>query len=227
MLPSTLFHDSGGLAYHLRALRHGHTLWRPYRRAVAAWLADWRPAASHLLLVGPSGGYSLTPAFLARFPRVTAVEPDPLARFILARRFAGLGLDWQAPGPGLLDAVLAHPDAAVLFCNLLGQDWRGTEGMEDRHGVLAGLPRALAGRPWASYHDIVSTAVPPRFAGPAEDASGDLETLLARFWPGGELPLVDHGTHALGAGRPGRYVVWALTPGSHHLVGWTQADGNL
>lgn len=220
MFMTSLFHASGGLIYHFRALRHARRLWRPYRAAVAGWLADWRPDTGHLLLLGPSGGYTLPRDFLGRFARVTAVEPDPLARLILARRFAGLNLDWETPGADLLDPVRRHPGAAILFCNLLGQDWRGTGGESARTARLARLRADLAGRSWASYHDVVSSGVAPMFHGPLRDDAATLESLLAHFWTGGELPLVDHGTHPLGAGRPADYVLWRLAPGRYHLVGW-------
>jgi hypothetical protein len=214
-------HPSGGLIYHWRALCHGGGPWRPYRTAVTAWLQAWRPPAEHLLLLGPSGGYALTRAFLATFRRITAVEPDPLARFILARRFAGLDIHWEPAADDPLLAAQRHPQAAVLFCNLLGQDWLGVGDEATRRLWLEALPTRLAGRSWASFHDVVSTAIAPLQAGPLRDAgSPGLEALLARFWPGGELPLVDHHTHVLSAGRPADYVVWNLAPGHHHLVGW-------
>lgn len=215
-----VLHPSGGLVYHWRALRHADGRWRPYRLAVAGWLEAWKPPAEHLLLLGPSGGYALTPAFLAGFRRITAVEPDPLARLILTRRLPGLPLAWEVAAGDPLLAVQRHPRAAVLFCNLLGQDWLGAGGEATRRAWLEALPQRLADRHWGSFHDVVSTAIAPRHAGPLRDHSPSLEALLARFWDGGELPLVDHHTHALSAGRPADYAVWNLAPGRHHLVGW-------
>lgn len=226
MTPFPFLHPSGGLTYHLRALRHGRGLWRGYRLAVADWLGDWHPGRRELLLLGPSGGYSLPTGWLNRFDRVLAVEPDPLARLLLAHRHVHPRLAWERPGENLLDVVERHPRAAILFCNLLGQNWQGAGDEVQRAGLLASLTAALGERPWASYHDVVSTTVPPRLCGPLQDDSEHLETLLGRFWSGGELPLVDHGTHILGAGRPARYVVWRLTPRRYHLVGWVEAGGH-
>lgn len=221
-------HRSGGLIYHWRALRHGNGAWRPYRAVVADWLRAWRPPTEHLLLLGPSGGYSLTREFLAAFRRVTAVEPDPLARLILGRRFAGLDLHWETPDADPLQPALRHPEAAVLFCNLLGQDWLGSGDEAARRRWLGTLGERLAGRHWASFHDVVSTARPPLRAGPLHDpGSHGLEALLAHFWPGGELPLVDHHTHVLSAGRPADYVVWSLVPGRYHLVGWVTGNASV
>ncbi len=82
-----ILHASGGLLYHLRAWRWRRTLWAPFLAQVRRWQTDWRPDARHLVLIGPSGGYAQTRQFLERFPEITALEPDPVARYILARRF--------------------------------------------------------------------------------------------------------------------------------------------
>ena len=79
-LADHLLAPSGGLVYHLRALRHRHGLWAPFQRVVADWLAGWQPGRRELVIVGPSAGYALPAGFLRRFERVTALEPDPLAR---------------------------------------------------------------------------------------------------------------------------------------------------
>lgn len=217
---SYLIHPSGGLVYHARALRHGRSLWLPYQRALATWLVGWRPAGESLLLLGPSGGYALDTGFLDRFQRVSVVEPDPLARLILSRRFPRVRFQWLPPGKHLLDPVHTCSGDVVLFCNLLGQDWLGPARPEDRQEILAGLPHELAGRTWASFHDVISTSRLPATAGPIRVDDSDLATLLGRFWPAGELELADHGTWTLGAGRPTGYVVWNLAPGHHHLVAW-------
>ena len=103
---------SGGLGYHLRALRFRHSLWAPYIATVQRWLHDWRPPTDTLVVVGPSAGYALDAAFLARFRSVRALEPDPLARTLLRRRFAQIAwhfdrLDYlhDGGGPGALAAA--------------------------------------------------------------------------------------------------------------------------
>ena len=52
----SLFTPSGGLVYHLRALRYGATLWRPFREVIGEWLVHHLPPDDELVLVGPSGG---------------------------------------------------------------------------------------------------------------------------------------------------------------------------
>ncbi|MCU0842567.1 MAG: hypothetical protein MUC79_12740 [Thiobacillaceae bacterium] len=216
---TSLFHPSGGLRYHLRALRYRDGLWRPYRRAVASWLEDWRPPPKHLVLVGPSGGYTLTEAFLACFARVTVLEPDPLARAVLRRRFTGVVFDRAEPLRDPADLPRRFPDAAFLFCNLLGQAWQGLPASQSVQP--AEVVKALAGRDWASYHDVVSTRRPADAEGPVElDRLPTLEALLGRFWRGGALEIVDHGTHGLCPEWRRAYVVWPLTPRQHQLVEW-------
>ncbi|MGB0127824.1 MAG: hypothetical protein WBP72_09305 [Rhodocyclaceae bacterium] len=211
-----LFHPSGGLGYHLRAWRHENGLWRGFRQTVAGWLADWAPPARHLVLVGPSAGYALNGAFLARFPRITAHEPDPLARWLFGRRFPGTPIAWAGALDDPAQLPQRYPDAAYLFCNLLGQTL-----LDGQTGWAAALAGALAERPWASYHEIVSTRRRPDRLEPIEmDRLVPLEDLLARFWHGGELEIVDHGTHGLCPDAPRRYGIWPLVAEQYHLVEW-------
>lgn len=216
-----LLDPSGGLVYHLRALRHRRGLWAPFHRVLAGWLAGWQPERRELVIVGPSAGYALPAGFLARFGRVTALEPDPLARRLLARRpDAGrLGfsrLDCLASADGLAWLAATHPDAAILFSNVLGQrlapggDWRPL------------LARHLAGHAWASYHDVISTTARPKPGGCHAPAGSDqsLAATLARFWPGGTIELTDHETFRLGGDRPHGYTVWPITRRRWQLVEW-------
>jgi hypothetical protein len=211
-----LLHPSGGLGYHLRAWRHANGLWRDFRQTVAGWQADWAPPTDHLVLIGPSGGYSLNATFLTRFARITALEPDPLARWLFQRRFPGIGIDWAGALDDPARLPQRYPDAAYLFCNLLGQ--RLQTASADWPPLLA---EALAGRPWASYHEIVSTRQRPHRLEPLDlDRLVPLEDLLARFWSGGELELVDHATYGLCPDAPRRYAIWPLMAGQFHLVEW-------
>ena len=127
----SLFTPSGGLVYHARALRYRNGLWAPFREALADWLRQHLAVADELILVGPSGGHCLPIAHLSRFGRVLVLEPDPLARRILALRLRGARLHFEhrdllvqpllTGRPGLDALLRQRPQAAVLFCNLLGQ----------------------------------------------------------------------------------------------------------
>ncbi len=223
---SYLFHPSGSLSYHLRAWRRRHTLWAPFHAQVRRWVTDWRPDTKHLVLIGPSGGYALTAQFLERFERVSVLEPDPLARWLLRRRFPGVVFDWRESGylaqPGGFARLAAtFPDAALLFCNLLGQELQGQPADIDRATWLAELEPALAGHLWASWHDLVSTTRAPEGQAPAcIDHAIPLDDLLTRVWCGGDLEISDHETAGLCPSAPRRYALWHLAPRSHHLIEW-------
>lgn len=180
---------TGGLEYHLRGLYRRTRTWAPFTQRLARWLAQWSPPEQELVLVGPSGGYCLDLPFLARFPRLVAVDIDPFAPFFFRRRVASLlrekrcALAWDAqdylsPGPagftheGLRALLAKHPGAAVLFCNLLGQlpllgEDRDPEQRDDAppegsfESWLSSLPEVLAGRSWATFHDRLSGRLEP------------------------------------------------------------------
>ena len=215
-----LLDPSGGLIYHLRALRHRRGRWAPFHAVVAGWLAGWQPGRRELLIVGPSAGYALPAGFLARFDAVTALEPDPLARRLLARRRDAAGLrfgrlDSLTGADGLARLAAAHPHAAVLFSNVLGQ----VDAPDQDWATL--LARHLGGHAWASYHDVISTSVPPlRTTACTVEAPETLPATLARFWGGGQLEVADHRTFRLAGGGPCHYAVWPITPGRWHLVEW-------
>lgn len=204
-MTSRWFNPTGGFGYHVRALLYGRSRWSPFRQEIARWLRAWAPPERELLLVGPSGGYSLDPAFLCAFSRIIAVDIDPLAALIFRLRFGrllrdrGVALAWDSrdhlsPGPQgfslrpLCSLVAAHPEAAVLFCNLLGQlpmlgddrlpdqsDDDPPEGSYERW--LLGLPAALAGRSWATYHDRISGDCRPRSLPEGSPSPGPLRRI--------------------------------------------------
>ena len=160
--------------------------------------------------------------WLGGFARITVLEPDPLARWLLRRRPDATrlhfdDLDCLATPDGLAHLKARFPDAAILFCNVLGQvtapGGRGWAELCACH---------LHDLPWASLHDVVSTPRAPRADAVRASFPGgtSLEAVLAAFWPGGELPLVDHATFALGGDVPHHYALWPLRPGRWHLVEW-------
>lgn len=217
----------GGLIYHARALRH-RRLWRGFIETARGWQDAWRPDAESLVIVGPSAGYTLSLGMLARFNArsgsIVALEPDPLARWLLRKRFAAL--NWQfesidvfAPG-GLQTIAQRFPGAALLFSNVIGQQLQ--HDAAHARQWRAQLHQHLAAHHWASYHDVISTAQAP--ARPHDALRADtplsLEDLLANFWPGGELALTDHNCLHLGT-QPAHYALWPITPRQHHLIEWT------
>jgi hypothetical protein len=223
---SYLLHPSGSLPYHLRAWRWRRTLWAPFHAEVGNWLSDWRPNTGHLVLIGPSGGYALNGQFLARFADIAMLEPDPLALWLMRRRFPGIRVHWNdstylaQPG-GFFRLAETYPNAALLFCNLLGQELQGEPATFDRAAWLTELEQALAGRDWASWHDLVSSARRPDSSPlPRFDHAIPLDDLLAMFWHGGNLEITDHDTAKLCPDLPRRCCVWHLAPNRYHLIEW-------
>ena len=162
-----LARPSGGLVYHWRALRHGHK-WRPFREQIADWLQNWPPRSKQLLLIGPSAGYTLPTEWLAKFEQVVAYDLDPLApalfRWQHAKvpiRFEKQDMFWHQGNLSLRSlqkALRDHPDAAMLFSNVLGQVLLEGQASESQwYSFLKDLRRQLQGREWASYHDLFST----------------------------------------------------------------------
>jgi hypothetical protein len=151
--------SSGGWIYHLRALRNGgkrsDSLWAQHRERVESFLKLWNPSRKTLVLVGPSGGYSLPKVFLEGFEQVIAVEPDPLARIIFQKRFGLKNIRWvkvafpfQNPESFTKEIPV---DSSILFCNLLGQlNFRRTSEIKKK------LSAFLAPFRWASFHDALS-----------------------------------------------------------------------
>ena len=181
---------SGGIVYHLRALsqRLGFQrlwkgdLWQGTRNIASAELKTFlnRVEIRTLLLIGPSGGYLLTPGLF----RQTSVQqrlvsgPDRLARLIFRWRFrqsrSGIetitfdGRTDRIPffrrgscedlRQELADLQRAHGGhLGVVFWGVLGQialhrsEWTCTA-----HEGAASVRMMLEGIPWASLHDSLS-----------------------------------------------------------------------
>ncbi len=154
---------SGGLLYHWRARRHSR-LWTSFRSEIEVWLNEWNPPKHELVLIGPSGGYTLPSGWLASFKTIHAYDVDPLAPFFFKRQHASAkvhfhraNLFWQnqhlslLPMKSLLDRHLNKP---VLFSNIIGQVLLEGKATEFEWQVfLRGLRCLLENRRWASYHD--------------------------------------------------------------------------
>lgn len=232
-----LLSPSGGLVYHLRALRFGRSLWAPFRSALAAWIEAALPLEQELILVGPSGGHCLPLAALRRARSVLALEPDLLARVLLARRLSLTDLRFESRDlllapllqgrPGLDLLLQRRPHANVLFCNVLGQvqlDLTDAEQERFTREFQARLWPELQTRSWLSFHDYWSlkgshlAGFPShvRFdAQPSDEALGQ-----ACFGErGSPVTVLDHGTASLFPNALARhYFGWQLTPGAFHLI---------
>lgn len=228
-----LFSETGGLAYHSSAFRYRATLWQPFVSSVEAWLGDWRPSTRELIIFGSSAGWTLPKTFVSRFESVLCVEPDPLARWLFAKRFMSVRrlefetrtdlLPWfrQGEWAPFLDR---HSSAALLFSNFLGQlpllipPAMRTPALaaQTQTEFLSGLH----GREWASYHDVLSARAPLRVGAPLRnDGQFELAELASCYFDSSRTDTVlDHETSWLEASK---FSVWNLRPGIHHIVGFT------
>lgn len=210
---------AGGLVYHLRALR-ATDQWRDYRNHVNRFLLSWNPPTSQILLVGPSAGYSLPRAWLQSFTQVIGLEVDPAARVMFDRRHR-LRTKWIRtarfePDLDSFRTVLdEYPDAAILFCNFLGQ-LPALYPHADLNQLHAELRDLLSDRTWASYHDRLSGEFQTEDRDQFYFVSPTPSDLASEWRLTGEL--MDHETSVLSEGLPCRVFPWRLTPTSTHLI---------
>ncbi len=234
----SLFSLSGGLFYHLKALRYASSLWVPFRRHVAEWLQSALPPRDELVLVGPSAGHCLPLAQLDRFERLYVLEPDPLARRWLAARLRHSRIHAEhrdllvepllSRRSGLGELLDRHPRASVLFCDLLGQvqlELSDEKQLEFQSAFRDRILPRLQNRCWASFHDrwsldrrLDEPPLPSRVV--LEHAPSDDELAEAWLGPtGAKLTVLDHGTRELfPAPGPRRYFAWQIAPRALHLV---------
>jgi hypothetical protein len=225
---AAILNPAGGLRYHWRARRYGRR-WGTFVEPLARWLEAWEPDVADLLLVGPSAGWCLPDALFRRFARIDVLEPDPVARLLLARRLRRLGREARlherdyltAEPERLVELARGFPPHAILFCNVLGQLRFLHPELDDTERNLAwkhALMAALDGRAWATFHDRLSGHLVPRLVPEtSSDTAVSDEDLAAAFYDGdGELH--SHGTEGLFPHLPRSYLAWELVPGWHHLI---------
>ena len=232
-----LFTPSGGLLYHARALRFRAGLWAPYRAALAEWLEPRLPADEELILVGPSAGHCLPLEQLSRFRRIFVLEPDPVARWLLASRLDHAALAFEhrdlllqplLTGSVGLDAVLdRHPKASLLFCNLLGQllcDLSDDDEARFKGAFETRILPRLSGRRWASIHDRWSLDRDAAELSPLSlsfpTCPSDEQLGVAYFGPSGApVTALDHAMSGLfPEAWPRSYFSWQITPRALHVI---------
>lgn len=211
--------------YHWRAFRYRNSLWRSHVEGVGAFLRSWHPPPN-LLLVGPSGGYSLPVDWLERFHSITVIEPGFFARRILASRLHSLPAETSFRServafetPGFLPD-LDVSKCGVLFANVLGQI-----PVHEEAALRESLRQTLAGVSWASFHDRFSAGEPawtyPDGEVPRVYTTPELipESATRRF--GRKIEVQEHlASDALSTLEPRRvrYWEWQITPRQVHLI---------
>ena len=238
-MPPSWLNPAGGLRYHVRAWR-GASVWAPFRRSLAAWLAELELSSTRAVLVGPSAGYTLPDAFLRQFTAITVLEPDPIAGFLLLRRLRRLGvgeLRWDRSDQlllpllegraGLAELLIADPRACLIFGNVLGQTRFLLEDLDFERFKAAFRERLvplLANRAWLSFHDRLSGRLAPRFEQPYRAASRlDDAAVLNLLYPiagaSHAVELFDHQSDGFfPSGAPHSYFAWQIDATRWHLI---------
>jgi hypothetical protein len=254
---------TGGVGYHATALRYRKTLWRPFINNLDLWFHEaWQPHEKELVIFGSSAGWTLSKEFLKKFRTTTVIEPDPIARILFRERHRDLSLQtiarhdllpWFSPERDDFARFLnQHKNNAILFSNVLGQvpllERQFRRPAEEAREVFW---KALKGRNWASYHDLLSTdsgrsrfSSRKTFAGRQEPgvdfaANGpggiDLTKVLDRLIPPSPtterdrgrktVSYVDHDTLWLHQRHAWRALKWELTPRATHIIGCVHSQG--
>lgn len=157
---------SGGWLWHWRAWQ-AQSRWAATTQQIAQWLSGVSPGSTELLLIGASGGWMMSSAWLQRFRCVRAFDLDrwsaPVFRYRhgAALQQSRTKLEYQQ-----LDAMRylpqllrTYPEAFVLFDNVLGQLRFVHNRLDAAEAQLHAITRMLRGREWASVHDAYSGRV--------------------------------------------------------------------
>jgi len=237
---------SGGWLWHWRALK-AQASWAGTSQQIARWLSGVSPGSTELLLIGASGGWMMSSAWLQRFRCVRAFDVDrwsaPVFRY---RHGAALRQSRTALVYQQLDALRhlpqllrTYPDAFVMFDNVLGQLRFVHDRLDAAEAQLHAIGRMLRGREWASVHDAYSGRVgsvaldakAPALLGPLQtvrprSVAGALPqfSVAERQWcaqMGVQGAWLDHLTAGIfPAGTPIHHMAWPFSREQRH---WLQA----
>ena len=223
-----LLNPAGGLKYHWHARRYAK-LWRPFCSQLQSWMAQWQPPVKGLIIIGASGGYTLSTEYLKGFSSIVGVDPDPLAYHLFKRQHAGLKkLDWVAedhmvsvdPAKGLRQLKQRYKDHGVLFCNFLGQLRFLHTDPNDEAAIrlrLKELAAEMMQGPFLSFHDRLSGPMEVNLD-PLPNKKSNHALLLNCYESGKKAELLDHFTDQLFDPLESKFFKWQLFPGQYHLI---------
>ena len=218
---------SGGPTYYLRALKYS-ARWHNYFTWLDRHFLYWPSDYKELVLVGPSGGWALPPAFLKKFSKVIAYDIDPFARAIFQSRNGLENMEWRREdffgGPdGSKLPQYSFESSHILFCNVLGQiglvygsSWKRKPQLEEV--FAARLREFFRSQPyWASFHDVYSLehSAPLQECGVRFKGLEDFSQKTGFYGP-----YVDHLTERYFTQRHEDLCLWQLSPRNFHLIGW-------
>ena len=212
-----IFSESGGLVYHLRAIRYRGELWRLHRERLRQELSNVRknnPAPAAIVWVGMSAAHELDTNFwLSLAPNHIVIEPDPIARLILR-----IKVGWCR-----FRRALARNSIRLGRVSLQSRSLRGKERIVDRLGEPASSPI------WVVFANLIGQV--PEIKWNFSELLADLGAgAVLMSWheewseyvqPDGIRVRVDHrGETPFPGARSGEPWVWELKPGVRHEVVW-------
>ena len=234
---------TGGLNWHVHA--HGSlTRWQPTLALVDIFLAQVKPTAKHLVLIGGSAGWMMPHRWLQQFETIDAYDIDPMAPWLFdwrhgrSLRQAGAKVNHHRLDAlqHLTQVLQQHPKAFVWFDNVLGQHRYRIRDEARVERELGALKHTLQGRSWGSLHDWLSGPVDlqktPTQLAPLVRSHISHNMISDAFKQqllqdvGAHTAWSDHLTQAvLPADTPTQLMPWAFRPNYWHWLqaGWVRA----
>ncbi len=224
---------TGGLFYHIKALRYRRSLWKGFQSQIEKFQSEWLKAIphanrKHLVLVGGSGGYSQSQDFLKNFETLIHIDIDPWASFFFKRnhpyantrfyRETIFDHNYKIKSEFLTD--YDETNSTWMWCNLLGQ--MGLTHSEDlTQSILRNIQIQMKNYSWMSFHDIYSFEAPKNLipsALPTEfDSPEQIRSAIQKL-PIKKVALADHLTIDRFQFDKRTLMLWPLTRKHYHFV---------
>lgn len=235
-----LIHPTGGLHYHWNAWKYKNKLWKSFQKSIENWLLqEWNPSSDELVLIGPSAGYQLPLVFLKKFKKIIFYEQDAIAAYLLKRKLKKNKILFEANEKsisffvknklsleGMIEIQKQHPDAAFLFCNVLGQLPILKNQIEEQKWIewSHALEVLFEKNDWASFHDVFSSThntpsvTKLKVTGLERKKLLKNEFLKKIFLSTDKIEVVDHQFFSCFSEKNIHFFYWNLKPKTHHVV---------